>query len=236
MALTEEQLEHFYREGYLVVPGLVPQAAIDRVLAAVPTQETNDGLWQARIFRHETPEIDAQLHSLLVEPNIVDAARSIFESEPRVYYGMLAIVPAHGGNGLPWHQDNQYSQLLYGAINIFMALCDITPDKAILWVAPKSHLAGVQPSKPNADVAPGHREAVVEPENGMPLPAMRKGDVAIFDRSTFHRSLKNETNEHRYAYAAQYQADSARQAWDGKKDPKRMRAADLKALWAAGVV
>ena len=36
MALTEEQLQHFYREGYVVVPGLLPQATIDAVLAAPP--------------------------------------------------------------------------------------------------------------------------------------------------------------------------------------------------------
>ncbi len=231
MTLTEEQIQHHYREGYVVATGLVPTESIDKVLAEVPQSPAGGAAWTARTFDHANSHVDAGLHRLLVEPNVVGAARDIFESEPRVYYGMLAIVPAHGGNGLPWHQDNQYTHILGGALNVFIALCDITPDKAILWVAPQSHRLGVQPSKQNDSTAAGHREAVVEPENGMPLPTMRKGDVAIFDRCTYHRSLKNETGDDRYAYAAQYQADAARQASTGHKDPSRMRAIDLAEAW-----
>jgi ectoine hydroxylase-related dioxygenase (phytanoyl-CoA dioxygenase family) len=61
----------------------------------------------------------------------------IFEAPARVYYGMLAIVPAHGGKGLEWHQDNMYDVVRDVLLNTFVALCDITTDKAILWVAPR---------------------------------------------------------------------------------------------------
>ncbi|HVF10255.1 MAG TPA: phytanoyl-CoA dioxygenase family protein, partial [Abditibacteriaceae bacterium] len=177
MALMEEQIEHFYREGYVVVPGLVPQASVEAVLKAAPEGITTGERWRPSIFDHENPLKDAKLHRLVTEPSVVEAVTDIFGSPPRVYYGMLAVVPAHGGHGLPWHQDNQYTQILGGALNVFMALCDITPDKALLWVAPRSHRAGVQPSKANDTNAPGHREAVVEPENGISLPTMKAGDV-----------------------------------------------------------
>ena len=234
--LTEEQVQHFYLEGYVVVPGLVPAEEIDKVLAEAPRTQQEGGGWAARIFQHTQPEADAELHRLLVEPHIVEAVRDIFASEPRVLYGMLAVVPAHGGTGLPWHQDNQYMQVLGGALNTFVALCDISPDKAILWVAPRTHRLGIQPAK-DTDQAntKGHKEAIVEPENGQPLPAMKKGDVVIFDRNTYHRSLKNETGEHRYAYAAQYQSENARNAENGLRDTPevgpRMKAAELRDLW-----
>ena len=236
MALTEEQLQHFYREGYVVVPRLIPQASLKAVLAAAPAPEGKGGGWGAQAYDHRRPETQAAIHRLLVEPGIVDAARSVFGNEPRILYGMLAVVQARGGTGLPWHQDNQYTQVLGGALNIFAALCDITPDKAILWVAPRSHRLGTQPSKATEQAnTGGHREAVVEPENGIPLPAMKAGDVAIFDRNTYHRSLKNETDEPRFAYAAQYQSDNARDAETGRREsddiPNRLRAIDLRELW-----
>ncbi len=232
MPLTEEQIEHYYREGYVVAPGLVPRVSVEAVLGATAGHAVRDNdRWQARIFEHDQPEKDAGIHRLLAEPNVVGAVADIFAAPPRVYYGMLAVVPAHGGNGLPWHQDNQYNQILGGALNVFIALCDITSEKAILWVAPQTHRRGVQASKQNDTTAPGHREAIVEPENGMPLPTMRVGDACIFDRSTYHRSLKNETDEHRYAYAAQFVAENARRAESGKKDPKWMLASDLANLW-----
>jgi ectoine hydroxylase-related dioxygenase (phytanoyl-CoA dioxygenase family) len=229
--LTEEQLEFYYREGYIMVPGLVPQEEVEAVLAAVPPEIATGDRWRPVTFEHADPMKAAALHRLLVEPHVTAAVADIFSQPPRVYYGMLAVVPAHGGHGLPWHQDNQYEQVIGGALNVFVALCDITPDKAILWVAPRSHLMGLQPWRDSDLYGGAHREAAAEPENGIPLPAMKAGDVGIFDRSTYHRSLSNLTDEHRYAYAAQYQAENARQASTGKKDPSRMLASELRQLW-----
>jgi ectoine hydroxylase-related dioxygenase (phytanoyl-CoA dioxygenase family) len=229
--LTEEQIAHYYREGYVVVRGLIPAATIEKVRKRAEQETPTSMNWTPRIFKHEEPEKDADIHALLAEPNIIAAVQDLLGTEPRVYYGMLAIVPANGGNGLPWHQDNMYTQILGGALNTFVALSEITPEKANLWVAPQSHRLGTLPSDKNETTAKGHREAQIEPENGMLLPTLQPGDAVIFDRNTLHRSLKNETDTHRYAYAAQYQADHARQAWDGSKDPKRMRARELAALW-----
>ena len=236
MALTEQQLQHFYREGYVVVPSLLTQETIAAVLASAPDAGRAGGGWGAKAYDHVHPETQGDVYRILAEPGVVDAARSIFGNEPRVLYGMLAVVPANGGTGLPWHQDNQYTQVLGGALNIFAALCDITPNKAILWVAPRSHWLGTQPSKETEQAnTQGHREAVVEPENGQPLPAMKAGDVCIFDRNTYHRSLKNETDQPRFAYAAQYQSDNARDALTGQREsehiPNRLRAVDLAEVW-----
>jgi ectoine hydroxylase-related dioxygenase (phytanoyl-CoA dioxygenase family) len=222
--LTQSQVEQYFREGYLVVPKLLPPDAVDRVVndlnKLVPVNAAQK-TWQPSVWEHANPTKNAPLHRLLVEPQVIRAVEQIFELPARVLYGMTAVVPAGGGKGLPWHQDNQYDLVLGFALNVFMAMCDITPDKAILWVAPKSHLKGVQPSQlasiRDADIG-GHRDAVVEPDDGMPLPTLHKGDAVIFDRSTYHRSLKNLTTEDRYAYAAQYQADNARDAKTGKKD------------------
>jgi hypothetical protein len=226
--LDEEQIAEFYREGYLVVKQLVPHAVIDAVVDEAKKVPVNpDGSWQAQCFAFDKPREDAALHQCLVEPSIVGVVEQIFETKARVYFGMLAVVKARGGKGLPWHQDNQYDQILGRALNTFVALCDITPDKAILWVAPRSHLQGIQPSRASAEFG-GHREAITEPEGGKPLPGLKKGDVCIFDRNTYHRSIKNETDEDRFAYAAQYTEMNARRvALDGRKDPKNLLAEEL---------
>lgn len=227
--LTEDQIAEFYREGYIVARGLVPATSIDKLLKEVKLPEwvKDGGNWSPIIFDHKQPTKDARLHRLLTEPSVIGAVEQIFEFPARVYFGMVAIVPARGGKGLPWHQDNQYGQIVNGALNVFIACCDITPDKAMLWVAPRSHLQGTLPSHAS-ETLQGHREADVAPANGMPLDHLAKGDVVIFDRSTLHRSLKNDTDENRYAYAAQYQADNAREAATGRKDPTRMLASELR--------
>ncbi|HWD37683.1 MAG TPA: phytanoyl-CoA dioxygenase family protein [Fimbriimonas sp.] len=224
--LSEEQLQTYFREGYLVVEDLVPESTIDAVLVeAAKTPVVVGGSWTPRVFDHENPDRESGLHRILVEPSLVDAVESILESPARVYYGMLAVVPAQGGKGLDWHQDNMYDVVLGRALNTFVALCDITPNKAILWVAPRTHLMGVQESL----TTEGHRIAAT-PENGMPLPTLKKGSAVIFDRNTLHHSRRNETNEHRYAYAAQYQEDKARNS-AGIKDPLLRRVDDLRLRW-----
>jgi hypothetical protein len=226
---TEDQIAEYYREGYTVARGLVPHEEIDRVLAeAVKIPPNANGSWTPSCFDFAKPTHDATLHRLLAEPHVVGAVEQIFQAPARVYYGMLAIVPAKGGKGLAWHQDNMYDVVLGKALNVFIALCDITPDKAILWVAPKTHLTGVQESTE----VDGHRSAV-NPPNGMPLPTLKKGDAAIFDRNTLHHSKRNETSEHRYAYAAQYMETTARSAKTGRTDLTKPLATDLPRIWTA---
>lgn len=236
MILTEEQIEHFFREGYVIVPGLVPPEDAEAVLAAGWDRVGESERWQATTFNHDAPETDPAIHRLLAHPRVVEAAAQYLGSAPRVWYGMLAVVRAHGGDGLPWHQDNQYTHLLGGAMNIFIALTPVREESAGLWIAPRSHWMGTQPSRRNEDTAPGHREALVTPDGGFPLPPMAPGDACLFDRCTYHRSGKNSTDEHRFAYAAQYQAENTRPALTGKRDPKRLLATDLQRIQAEALV
>jgi ectoine hydroxylase-related dioxygenase (phytanoyl-CoA dioxygenase family) len=227
--LSEDQIIEFYREGYIVAKQLVPHDVIDSIVEGARKMPANaDGSWTAKCFDFAKPLDDTTLHQCLVEEHVVAAVEQLFETRARAYYGMLAVVKAKGGKGLPWHQDNQYDQVMGRALNSFVALCDITPDKGILWVAPRTHLLGTQPSK----AAPhGHREAEVEPEGGMPLPGLKKGDVCIFDRNTYHRSLKNDTNDDRYAYAAQYVEENARYVrLGGSKDLSKFPVRELQAM------
>ena len=225
--LSESQIEAYYREGYIVVEGLVPDTVVDAVVEeAQQVPVTAGGGWTPRIFDHTNPSENPRLHQILTEPHVVVAVEQIFEAPARVYYGMLAVVPAQGGKGLEWHQDNMYDVVLGRALNMFVALCDITPDKAILWVAPRTHLSGVQESR----TADGHRIAAT-PENGMALPTLKKGAVVIFDRSTLHHSKRNETDSDRYAYAAQYQEEKARNS-AGIKNPLKMPVTQLRQIWA----
>ena len=234
--LTEAQIEQYFREGYLIVPGLVPLEVIDQVLGAIKPPDESATTWTPTIFAHARPLESPEIHAILAEPDVVGAVEQIFEAPARVYYGMVAVVPAKGGRGLAWHQDNQYSQVLGNALNVFVALCEVTPEKANLWIAPKSHLGGVQVSKVTQGETggtPGHLTGLIDPANGIPLPTLHKGDACIFDRSTYHRSTQNHTSEHRYAYAAQYCADYARDATTGAKNPSRMKATDLGRSWDA---
>jgi ectoine hydroxylase-related dioxygenase (phytanoyl-CoA dioxygenase family) len=228
--LSEEQIAHFFREGYVLVRGLVLPDVVESIMVEARSRVRVGDTWQPTIFDHDNPTQDAVIHQLLYYPGVIGVAQDLLGSPPRVYYGMLAVVPAGGGHGLPWHQDNQYSHILGGALNVFLALSRITPDMGTLWLGPQTHRMGRLESKQNTTTAPGHRESLYEPPNPIQLPILEPGDACIFDRNTLHRSLQNTTNQNRFAYAAQFQADHARMAETGARDSKRMLATDLAQL------
>lgn len=223
--LDETQLSAYWRDGYLLLPGLLEPAACAAVVAAGQRVRLEQDFWTPRSFDPARPDEDRDIHRLLVHPAITGVAAQLLRAPPRVLWGMLAVVPAGGGRGLPWHQDNQYEVIQGRALNLFIALCDIPPERCNLWVAPGSHRRGVLPSTYEA----GHHRTA-EPANGMCLPALKTGDVCVFDRNTLHRSLKNETDQHRYAYASQYMEEHARSEQGGLM-PHRPLAADLARRW-----
>lgn len=232
--LTEEQIAHFYREGYILIRQLIPQDSIDSVMEEARTRLRDGDKWQPSIFDSDNIENisarDRKLHQLLWHPNMIAATQDLLGTPPRVYYGMLAVVPAKGGNGLPWHQDNQYTHILGGIVNVFVALMRIPPEMATLWIAPQSHRLGRLESKENTTTAPGHRESLYEPPNAIQLPTLEPGDTCIFDRNTLHRSLINTTDKDRFAYSAHFQSNHARLAETGARETNRMLAAELAEL------
>lgn len=231
LPLTEADIETYWREGYVLIRGLVPTDAIDAAVAAWKQKHQDaldrNGAWSATTFDHQHPDRDHDLHRLLVHPRVLAAVEQLLEAPARIYYGMMAVVPPRGGRGLQWHQDNQYTQILGHALNSFIACCRIPPEKCNLWVSPRSHLKGLVESV----TVEGHRHSA-DPGNGICLPTLEPGDACIFNRYTLHRSLTNATDEIRWAYAAQYQEDKARDATTSKRDPLRMRARDLAAYWS----
>src|SRR5665213_2349937 len=116
--LNEEQIAEYYREGVFVAQGLVPSDEIDRVLEEAKKIPPNaNGSWTPRCFDFEKPRQEFALHRLLAEQLVVGAVEQIFQAPARAYFGMLAIVPAKGGKGLAWHQDNMYDVILGKALN-----------------------------------------------------------------------------------------------------------------------
>ena len=234
--LTPDQVDHYWRHGYVLVRGLVPREVTQRVVAAAERKAASNperlttSEWLPTILDFADPDAEPAIHEAFVTPRVMDAVEQLFEGPARSYYGMLATVNPHGGRGLQWHQDNQYNVVLGHALNTFIAISEITSERCNLWVSPGSHLWGVQPH-----IGPevGHKQAA-DPGNGICLPTLAPGDACIFHRNTLHRSLTNTTDQVRHAYAAQYSEAKARA--NGIHDfqpPKKPLVRDLAARWDA---
>lgn len=213
--LTQEMIEQFYREGYFYAPGFLKQETVDAINRenAAFMYENGTGEWKSKSIIDIAKEQEQypETTGFLTNPNIVSILEQILGDQVKLWMGMYAVV-APQGNGLDWHQDNQYTHILGHMLNGFIALDHITQDNAGLWLAPGSHLLG---RLPNINTEPGHRRAA-EPENGAPCPPFAPGDAVFFHRETLHHSKKNHTNKPRPAYAFQVAAANCRYAQSGK--------------------
>jgi ectoine hydroxylase-related dioxygenase (phytanoyl-CoA dioxygenase family) len=213
--LKEEMVEQFYREGYFYAPDFITAetvAAINNENAEFANSK-GDGQWKSKAIVQIEEEKAAypQTTGFLTDPEVVSVFERILCDKVKLWMGMYAVVAPHG-NGLEWHQDNQYTHILGHMLNGFIALDSITQENAGLWLAPGSHLMGRQP---NLNTDGGHRRAA-EPENGTPCKQMKPGDAVFFHRETLHHSKKNHTDHPRRAYAFQVGAASCRYAQTGK--------------------
>lgn len=206
--LPEEDIEHFYREGYCRAPGFLAPEAVERLNALYAEEVAKlegEKEWKALGF---PPEAQAELES----PRIIGMMERLLGGPVDLWLGMYAVVMP-GGQGLAWHQDNMYTHILGHMCNAFVALDPIDTTNAGLWIAPRSHLAGRQP---NLNTGPGHKRAA-EPENAMEVGPMAPGDAVIFHREMLHHSKTNHSEAPRRAFAFQVSAASCRFAETGKR-------------------
>ncbi len=231
--MTEAQIEHYFREGYVIARGLIPPARLAPVRDKARSLLHDDASFQPHIFDRDDPEAnDPIIHAPFVDEAVLDVVEQIFNGPARAYYGFLALLPSNRGKGLPWHQDNQYEQFHGLALNAFIAVDDVEPDMGHLWIAPRSHRLGALPSVgADEEIGTHHRTIDFEPTGGFCLPAFKAGDAVIFDRNTLHRSLANTTDHPRICYAAQFAAGHARLTETGRRSPLSFPARELHETW-----
>jgi len=116
---------------------------------------------------------------------------------------------------VPWHQDAYYyggkeaGNPAYPIISAWIPLIDVDETNGCLQFVPGSHLWGMSPGL-NQQM-PGAREGTDASNQGeheldrqcVSLP-MGKGDLVVFDKFTFHRSLPNLSEEIRWSVDLRY--------------------------------
>src|SRR5687768_6305415 len=98
MALTDEQLEKYRTEGFLVVPELLSPAEVNDFLS-----NADNSIFG--ITRHKT---DPHYRHLATHPKIVGIVAQLLGGEPMIVQSMFLDKPAGGAKGITLHQDTQH--------------------------------------------------------------------------------------------------------------------------------
>jgi ectoine hydroxylase-related dioxygenase (phytanoyl-CoA dioxygenase family) len=217
--LTQEQIDSYQREGYLVLPSITTADELLRLRGIY------DRLFAERAGRAEGNQFDLagadeedkeatlpqilgpsryapELNDFLFKRNAKAIAVQLLGGECTV--GEHAILkPPRYGAATPWHQDEAYwsPDLEYNSLSIWMPLQDVTVESGCMQFVPRSHSQGVLPHHPISNDPRIHGLEVDHLDTDQvvacPIPA---GGVTIHHCRTLHYAGPNLSDEPRRAY------------------------------------
>lgn len=209
MKLTDEQLDTFEREGYLVVPGLFSEAEVTRLRAdlprifsldreEVPKTKSGESRLAHRLERYSEPFARLLRHPRMVEPAMQVLGGPVYSHQFKV----VTKAP-FGSLDLPWHQDYGTWPTIDGmpeplAMNFALFLDEVTEFNGPITLIPRSHLDGVldAPLEPLdgssafARLTP-QTVARLATEHGMVAPKGPPGTGLFFHGCLAHASAPN---------------------------------------------
>jgi phytanoyl-CoA hydroxylase len=207
--ITQEQIDTYHSEGYLIVRGLFSPGEIAQIKAhfdsfaakgePVPTfwqpdltaSTSDDPLKRFPRVMHPhrfMPEIKAYL----LDPRIIDVLRGILGEDPLAAQSMYYFKPS-GARGQAFHQDDYYLKTKDGdCVAAWVAIDPSLPENGGLFVCPKTHRGNIV-CPDVADSATSFTTHLVRPPQGHdPIPAaMQPGDVLFFNGKVIHGSTPN---------------------------------------------
>jgi|DewCreStandDraft_1066081.scaffolds.fasta_scaffold00753_32 hypothetical protein len=210
LALTQEHLDHFRREGYLVLPGLLTPSEITEIrehfealhargsipgcFHAVPPEESGGDVLKVYPRMMHPHRVSAVAMRYMLHPRIMDVLTDLFGEEPLAAQSMYYFKPP-GARGQALHQDNFYLRVKPGTcIAAWVAVDPADRENGGLVVVPGTQDQDMEIVCPEeADPALSFtKDYVPVPEGLHEQPVdLAPGDVLFFGGSLIHGSYPN---------------------------------------------
>jgi hypothetical protein len=212
--LNTEQLAAWADTGWVVVPGILDDAPIERLRAGVDdlrrwAAEGGPGLHHfeatdrgAALARSEMFADDHDLLGRFVRTGVIVGVLDQLFAEPAVLFKEKVNYKAPGGGGFAPHQDATAYRFVDHHISVMVPLDPATVESGCLWFA-TGHRRGRLPSDGGNRIAGG----TVAELDWQPV-EVTPGDIVFFDSYAPHYSDTNTTGRSRVALYLTYNAAS----------------------------
>ena len=216
--LTEEEVENYKQQGYVVPKWKYPAKSIEMMQRLVQELiEANPDHYQEQLVCPHLPQgatkpMVSERHqdflNLAMEEGVRKILGQILGPDVLLWGSQLFCKPAAVGMEIPWHQDGAYWPIRPLAnISAWIAIDRVRRENACLKVIPGSHLSGLKPhqidSRKNLaldrTVNPEHlnKEEAVDIE-------LEPGELVFFDVYLMHGSNANTSGERRAGLVYRY--------------------------------
>ncbi len=230
-ALSQEQIEHYHRQGYLIVKGMFSPAEVASIKAKFDrigqAGKPMPGHWEptageadpskdvlARYPRVLHPHrFDDESKGWMLHPVVGAALEALLGEEPIAAQSMFYFKPP-GAKGQALHQDNFYLEVAPGTcVAAWTAIDPAHPDNGGMYIVPRTHTLEIQ----CPEVADGNEsftsQLVNAPKGFKAVPAaMEPGDTLFFNGSVIHGSGPNRSKtQWRRSFICHYMPRSSKQ-------------------------
>ena len=235
--LTQEQLDSYHRDGYVVVEGLVEADALEGLRTRLReythgdrSQEKIQVQIEPRIQRGElhvdTPgdgirkidglvEADDRFQTLGTHPNIIHILEQIIGPDIKMFRNAVLLKPPEVGSAKGMHQDSPYWPIApMDLCSCWFAFDDATVENGCMVVIPGSHTWGPQPHIHVTDdyvVDPAYYNAA-----DMHLAPVKAGGGLFFHSLLLHYTAPNRSDHWRRAIALSYMSSRSTYTGEGE--------------------
>lgn len=216
--LTDAQRTQMEKEGYLLLPSLLSEAEVDRVLATLEQLWAEEGesagqenYVEAKVRRLANLANKGDIfRTIFAHPKVIAAAEAVMGPQVRLSMLNARDIPARTVDAVqPFHSDTDYSgtpdQLGFYSCTAIWMLDDFTPENGATRLIPGTHHSHQVPKDVLADPSAPHPDEIAM--------TGKRGSVAIFNGHCWHGGGANYTDGPRRAILAHYlRADIPRTA------------------------
>ncbi|WP_167859284.1 phytanoyl-CoA dioxygenase family protein [Paenibacillus cymbidii] len=221
--VVDRKINAFYRQG--LITNKHEELPLSTRWSEISKQHpSKEQMWVRQVF-------SKAIYDLGIHDPVLDAVETLIGSEIRFNgdYHVRPKIPHHDLTTVPWHQDAYYyggkeaGNPDYPILSVWIPLIDVDEHNGCLQFVPGSHKWGLTPELNQALPRIGDKPVVsVEQKHELDHRAislrMSKGDMVIFDKFTFHRSLPNLSDEIRWSVDLRYSPADQSFAWSGMGD------------------
>lgn len=202
---TDELLQRWEHDGYVVVRGLIDAGEIARIREVYDrfvrdAEEANDGAKRGKIIqRNGLCSSDAQYRDWPYLAKIVEVGRLLLGDDIGFWYDQIIMKPAGNPATTPWHQDAGYwrdqTQASHRALTCWLALSDVTEQHGCMQFIPGSHKHAIvehDDASQWSEIS-GALAAKVDGSKAVKV-ALKPGDVTLHHCRTLHFTDGNLAN------------------------------------------
>jgi len=207
--LTDEQVEHYKREGYVFPVPVMSRDQAATYRAQLEAFEAANGGPIAGNLRHKSHLLFTWANAIAHTPAVLDAVESILGPDILLWGSSFFIKEPKTSAYVSWHQDATYWGLDGSeVVTAWIALADAPVESGAMTFWPRSHLKLQLPHNDTFSddnlLSRGQEIAVDVPEGEAVAVPLKAGEMSLHHVLLVHGSKPNTTADRRIGFALRY--------------------------------